>query len=50
MRELVKAHPNYVSGPIRLDETSDSYTFSLPQDKDRQITIALLAFDLGVKM
>ena len=50
MRELVKAHPNYVSGPMRLDETSDSYTFSLPQDKDRQITIALLAFDLGVKM
>lgn len=50
MRELVKTHPNYVSGPIRLDETSDSYMFSLPQDKDRQITIALLAFDLGVKV
>lgn len=49
MRELVNTHPNYVSGPVRLDETSDSYTFSLPQDKDRQITIALLAFDLGVK-
>lgn len=49
MRELVKTHPNYVSGPVRLDETSDSYTFSLPQDKDRQISIALLAFDLGVK-
>lgn len=50
MRELVKTHSNYVSGPVRLDETSDSYTFSLPQDKDRHITIALLAFDLGVKV
>ncbi|MDQ0591357.1 hypothetical protein [Variovorax paradoxus] len=49
MRELVKTHVNYVNGPVRLDETSDSYTFSLPQDKDRHITIALLAFDLGVK-
>ena len=49
MRELVKTHPNYVGGPVRLDETSDSYTFSLPHDKDRQITVALLAFDLGVK-
>lgn len=49
MRELVKTHPNYVSGPVRLDETSDSYTFSLPQDKDRQVTIAVLAFDLGNK-
>ena len=48
MRELAKTHPNYVSSPVRLDETSDSYTFSLPQDKDRQITIALLAFDLGM--
>jgi hypothetical protein len=50
MRELAKTHSNYVSGPVRLDETSDSYTFSLPQDKDRHITIALLAFDLGVKV
>lgn len=49
MRELVKTHPNYVSGPLRMDETSDTYTFSLPTDKERQITIALLAFDLGVK-
>lgn len=50
MRELVKTHPNYVSGPVKLDETSDSYTFSLPQDKDRQITVSLLAFDLGAKV
>lgn len=50
LRELVKTHPNFVSGPVRLDETSDSYTFSLPQDKDRQITVALLAFDLGAKV
>ncbi|MET3461430.1 hypothetical protein [Variovorax atrisoli] len=49
MRDLVKTHPAYVKGPARLDETSDSYVFSLPQDKDRQVTVALLAFDLGVK-
>ncbi|MGA0569828.1 hypothetical protein ACO2Q9_03810 [Variovorax sp. VNK109] len=49
MRALIKTHSNYVSGPLRLDETSDSYTFSLPQDNERQITIAVLAFDLGSK-
>jgi len=49
MRELAKTHPNYVRGPVRLDETSDSYTFSLPEDKDRHVTVAMLAFDLGAK-
>lgn len=49
MHDLVKTHSNYFSGPVKMDETSDLYTFSLPQDKDRKITIALLAFDLGGK-
>ncbi|MDM0045058.1 hypothetical protein QTH91_11245 [Variovorax dokdonensis] len=49
MRELVRTHPCYVSGPTRLDETSDSFVFSLPQDQDRRVNIALLAFDMGAK-
>lgn len=49
MRELSKTHACYVKGPSRLDETSDGYIFSLPQDKDRQVTVSMLAFDLGVK-
>lgn len=47
MRVLVKKHPHYESGPVKLDETSDRYVFSLPQDVDRKVTISLLAFDLG---
>ncbi|MDH0893018.1 MULTISPECIES: hypothetical protein [unclassified Pseudomonas] len=47
IRNTTKAHPRYLSGPIRLDETSDRYTFSLPQDHARQATISILAFDLG---
>ncbi len=49
MRELAKTHPCFVKVLERLDETSDSYSFSLPQDKNRQVTIALMAFDLGVR-
>ena len=47
MRALVKKHSCYLSGPISLDETSDRYVFSLPQDKGRKVTISILAFDLG---
>ncbi|WP_241664235.1 hypothetical protein [Pseudomonas sp. Sample_21] len=47
MRVLIKSHPRYVSGPLNLDETSDRYVFSLPQDNERRVTISLLAFDLG---
>ncbi|WP_367237398.1 hypothetical protein VXM67_23290 [Pseudomonas sp. Rh2] len=47
MRDLVKSHPRYLSGPVSLDETSDRYVFSLPQDSGRKVTISLLAFDLG---
>ncbi|WP_122417067.1 hypothetical protein [Pseudomonas viridiflava] len=47
MRVIIKDHPHYESGPVKLDETSDRYVFSLPQDSDRKVTISLLAFDLG---
>ncbi|WP_330208133.1 MULTISPECIES: hypothetical protein [Pseudomonas] len=47
MRVLVKDHPRYESGPVNLDETSDRYIFSLPQDNERKVIISLLAFDLG---
>lgn len=47
MRDLVKSHPRYLSGPVSLDETSDRYVFSLPQDSGRKVTVSLLAFDLG---
>ena len=48
--EAAKTHPNYLQGPVRLDETSGSYVFSLPQDSQRQVSLAPLAFDLGVKL
>jgi hypothetical protein len=47
MRVLIKKHPRYLSGPVNLDETSDRYVFSLPQDNERKVIISLLAFDLG---
>lgn len=47
IRKLVKTHPRYLSGPISLDETSDRYVFSLPQDSERKVLISILAFDLG---
>ncbi|WP_458761490.1 hypothetical protein [Pseudomonas chlororaphis] len=49
MRFLIKDHPRYVSGPVNLDETSDRYIFSLPQDNERKVIISLLAFDLGTE-
>lgn len=49
MRVLIKDHPRYVSGPVNLDETSDRYIFSLPQDNERKVIISLLAFDLGTE-
>lgn len=49
IQTTTKAHSRYLSGPIRLDETSDRYTFSLPQDHARQATISILAFDLGIE-
>lgn len=48
MRAAALTHPSYVSGPTRLDETSDRYRFTLPIDRERQVSIAILAFDLGV--
>lgn len=47
MRVLTKNHSRYISGPVNLDETSDRYVFSLPQDHGRKVIISLLAFDLG---
>ncbi len=47
MRAAVKSHARFVSGPTRLDETSDQYTFKLLQDSDRMVTLSVLAFDLG---
>ena len=49
MRILIKDHPRYVSGPVSLDETSDRYIFSLPQDNERKVIVSLLAFDLGTE-
>ncbi|MDH4764121.1 hypothetical protein OMP44_14585 [Pseudomonas sp. CBMAI 2609] len=47
IRTLVKLHPRYLSGPISLDETSDRYTFFLPQDSGRKVLVSILAFDLS---
>ncbi|WP_211841014.1 hypothetical protein [Roseinatronobacter monicus] len=47
MREATKQHPHFISGPTRLDETSDQYVFSLAQDAERKVTVSILAFDLG---
>lgn len=49
IRETTKTHSNFVSGPKRLDETSDEYTFSLPHDADRKVTVSVICFDLGSK-
>ena len=47
IREAARAHPRFVSGPMRLDDTSDRYVFSLPQDNEREVSISALAFDLS---
>ncbi|USU10719.1 hypothetical protein NF701_08985 [Sphingomonadaceae bacterium OTU29THOMA1] len=47
IRELAKSHPRCIAGPTRLDETSDRYEFSLPQDDERRVTISILPFDLS---
>jgi len=47
IRGAAKTHPRFISGPKRLDDTSDRYVFSLPQDKDRNVNVAILAFDLS---
>jgi hypothetical protein len=49
IQEATKLHKHYISGPRRLDETSDEYTFMLPQDSDRHVVISILSFDLGAK-
>lgn len=46
---LPKAHAQYVSGPKKLDDTSFEFTLSLPNDKDRHVTMTVMAFDLGPK-
>ena len=47
MRAAASKHLNFRSGPVKLDETSDQYVFSLPQDAQRDVVISMLAFDLG---
>lgn len=47
VRGAAAAHPRFVSGPKRLDDTSDRYTFSLPQDDNREVSVSVLAFDLS---
>ena len=47
--EATKAHPNYLTGPKRLDETSNEFTFALPQDSERHIKVSIACFDLGPK-
>jgi hypothetical protein len=47
IREAARAHPRIVSGPKRLDDTSERYLFSLPQDEERQVSVSILAFDLS---
>lgn len=47
IREAAAAHRRFVSGPKRLDDTSDRYVFSLPQDDDREVSVSVLAFDLS---
>lgn len=49
IRETTKAHINFISGPKHLDETSDEYTFSIPHDDDRTVTVSVISFDLGSK-
>lgn len=48
-KALPKKHARYVSGPKKLDETSFEFTFSLPNDPDRHVTVSVMAFDLGPK-
>ncbi|WP_336981563.1 hypothetical protein [Altererythrobacter fulvus] len=47
IREAAQSHNRFVSGPKRLDDTSDRYVFSLPQDDDRLVNVSVLAFDLS---
>lgn len=49
LADLPKDHANYVSGPRHLDETSNEFTFKLPNDPDRHVTVSVIAFDLGPK-
>lgn len=49
LRELTESHSACTAGPVTLDESSFRYEFSLPQDKDRRVTVSVLAFDLGTK-
>jgi len=47
LKALPSQHSNFVSGPVGLDETSNRFVFSLPQDPNRHVTVSVLAFDLG---
>jgi len=46
-RDLTQSHASFVRGPVKLDESSYSFTFALPQDRERHVTVTVLLFDLG---
>jgi hypothetical protein len=46
LRSLPSAHPSFVGGPKRLDESSSQFTMWLPQDNARIVTISVTGFDL----
>lgn len=47
IQNLPPKHASFVSGPVRLDDSSFRFTLKLPQDHERHVTTTVLAFDLG---
>jgi len=47
LAEAPKAHPCYVDGPTKSDETTFRFKFHLPADTERHVTLTVLGFDLG---
>jgi hypothetical protein len=46
IRETTEAHPNKKKGPVVLGETRFRYTFSNPNDPNRELILTVMAFDI----
>ena len=42
-----KAHANYKKGPTAIDESTFRFTFTLPNDHERLVSLTIIGLDLG---
>ena len=49
LRDAPREHAQYLSGPVKLDESSFQFRFKLPQDAARHITLTVMGFDLSAR-